>query len=73
MYNTWDAACWETCVREATVLGLLGFTGLGYFILQAQAAIRWDEMVLWTLLGSMLILAGDLVSALARSAIRHAT
>ncbi|MHC4937365.1 MAG: PhnE/PtxC family ABC transporter permease [Planctomycetota bacterium] len=64
---------WETCVREATVLGLLGFTGLGYFILQAQAAIRWDEMVLWTLLGSMLILAGDLVSALARSAIRHAT
>ncbi|MHC4847450.1 MAG: PhnE/PtxC family ABC transporter permease [Planctomycetota bacterium] len=63
---------WETCVREATVLGLLGFSGLGYYILQAQAAIRWDEMVLWTLLGSVLILAGDLVSALARSVIRSA-
>ena len=63
---------WETCVREATVLGLLGFTGLGYYILQAQAAIRWDEMMLWTLMGSMLILAGDFVSAFARRLIRHA-
>jgi len=63
---------WETCVREATVLGLLGFAGLGYRILQAKAAIRWDEMMLWTLLGSALILAGDFVSARARSFIRHA-
>jgi phosphonate transport system permease protein len=63
---------WETCVREATVLGLLGFSGLGYYILQSQAAIRWDEMTLWTLMGSMLILAGDFVSAMARRLIRHA-
>lgn len=64
---------WETCVREATVLGLLGFTGLGYYLLQAQAAIRWDEMLLWTLLGSALVVAGDLISALARGFIRRAT
>lgn len=63
---------WETCVREATILGLLGFSGLGYYILQAKAAIRWDELMLWTLLGSVLILAGDLVSAVARGMIRRA-
>jgi phosphonate transport system permease protein len=64
---------WETCVREATILGLLGFSGLGYYILQAKVAIRWDELMLWTLLGSVLILAGDLVSAIARGVIRRAT
>jgi phosphonate transport system permease protein len=64
---------WETCVREATILGLLGFSGLGYYILQAKAAIRWDELMLWTLLGSVLILAGDLVSAIARGVIRRAS
>ena len=62
---------WETCVREATILGLLGLSGLGSYILQAQAAIRWDEMVLWTLMGSVLIVAGDLLSALARRTLRH--
>ena len=64
---------WETCVREATILGLLGFSGLGYYILQAKAGDRWDELMLWTLLGSVLILAGDLVSAIARSVIRRAS
>jgi len=61
---------WETCVREATVLGLLGFAGLGYYIQQANAALFWDRMLLWTLLGSTLIVAGDLFSALARRAVR---
>ena len=61
---------WETCVREATVLGLLGFTGLGYYILQAKAAIFWDRMLLWVLIGSLLIVAGDLLSAFARRLVR---
>jgi len=61
---------WETCVREATVLGLLGFAGLGYYILQAKAALFWDRIALWTLLGSLLIVAGDLLSALARRYVR---
>jgi phosphonate transport system permease protein len=63
---------WETCVREATILGLLGFSGLGFYILQAQAALRWDELALWTLLGSALIIAGDLVSAPTRALVRNA-
>ena len=61
---------WETCVREATILGLLGFAGLGAQILQARAALRWDELALWTALGSALILAGDAASAAARRALR---
>jgi len=61
---------WETCVREATILGLLGFAGIGAYILQAQAAIRLDELLLWTLMGSLLILAGDALSGLVRRGIR---
>lgn len=63
---------WETCVREATILGLLGFSGLGWYILQAQAALRWDELALWTLLGSLLIVLGDFASTAARAWLRNA-
>jgi len=63
---------WETCVREATVLGLLGFVSLGWYIQQARAGVRYDEMLLFVLLGSLLILGGDLVSGLARSIVRRA-
>ncbi len=63
---------WETCVREATVLGLLGAAGLGKEILQAGAGDRHDEIVLFVLLGSALIIAGDVVSAVARSVVRRA-
>ncbi|MHC4958861.1 MAG: PhnE/PtxC family ABC transporter permease [Planctomycetota bacterium] len=64
---------WETCVREATVLGLLGFVSLGWYIQQARAGVRYDEMVLFVLLGSAIILAGDIVSAVARGIIRRAS
>lgn len=61
---------WETCVREATVLGLLGFLSLGWFIREARAAVRYDEMMLFVLLGSLIIIAGDLLSAVARRIVR---
>ena len=63
---------WETCVREATVLGMLGIVSLGYYIM-FDARPRWhvDEMVLLILLGSGIVLVGDLVSAVARAAIRR--
>ena len=41
-------------------------------ILEAQGADKWDVMLVWVLLGSLLILAGDLVSAVARNLIRTA-
>ncbi|MHC4548298.1 MAG: PhnE/PtxC family ABC transporter permease [Planctomycetota bacterium] len=63
---------WETCVREATVLGLLGFVSLGWYIQQARAGVRYDEMVLFVLLGAAIILVGDLTSALARALVRRA-
>ncbi|MDH3592972.1 MAG: ABC transporter permease subunit, partial [Planctomycetota bacterium] len=63
---------WETCVREATVLGLLGFVSLGWFITDAQVRTKYDEMVLFVLLGSAIILIGDLLSALARGLLRRA-
>jgi phosphonate transport system permease protein len=63
---------WETCVREATVLGLVGFVSLGYWIAEARAHDRYDEMMLLILLGAGLVLLGDLVSAITRSFVRRA-
>ena len=63
---------WETCVREATVLGLLGIVSLGYWIQDARARTHYDVMFLYILLGVVLILLGDFVSAVARAAIRRA-
>ena len=62
---------WETCVREATVLGMLGIVSLGYWIQDARARTHYDDMLLYVLLGSALVVAGDIVSALARSSVRR--
>jgi phosphonate transport system permease protein len=64
---------WETCVREATVLGILGLASLGFLIDEAQVRFRYDEMVLYILLGVAIVLLGDLVSAVARRLVRRAS
>jgi len=63
---------WETCVREATVLGMLGVASLGALIRDARAANFYDEMMFYVLLGAVLVMAGDIASALARRAVRRA-
>ena len=65
---------WETCVREATVLGLLGMASLGWLIDEAQVSgFKYDEMVFFIGLGVVIVLLGDLVSALARRVVRRAS
>jgi phosphonate transport system permease protein len=63
---------WETCVREATVLGMLGIASLGYWIDDARARGHTDELVFWVLLGGAIVMVGDATSALARWAVRRA-
>jgi phosphonate transport system permease protein len=63
---------WETCVREATVLGMLGILSLGRWIEDAHVRFRYDDMVFYVLLASLIVMLGDAVSALARRAVRHA-
>jgi len=63
---------WETCVREATVLGMLGIGSLGFWMMESRARNRYDELVYYILVGVLLVLAGDLLSALARRVIRRA-
>lgn len=63
---------WETCVREATVLGMLGIVSLGYWIVDARARNHYDEMLFLVLIGSAIVLAGDLVSAITREIVRRA-
>jgi phosphonate transport system permease protein len=63
---------WETCVREATVLGMLGIFSLGYFIVDARAHNHYDEMLFLVLIGAAIVIVGDVVSAIARGVIRRA-
>lgn len=62
---------WETCVREATVLGMLGVVSLGYLITDAKSGRAFDQMVFFVLLGALIVLAGDLLSALVRRWLRY--
>ena len=64
---------WETCVREATILGMLGVVSLGYWIADARTRGESDTFVFLILLGALIVLLGDLVSALARSLVRRAS
>lgn len=61
----------ETCVREATVLGMLGVVSLGYWIQDSRSRQFYDQMVLFVALGALLVLAADLVSALVRARLRR--
>ena len=64
---------WESCVREATVLGLLGIVSLGYWIQDARARLHYDEMFFLVLLGAVIVILGDIVSVIAREIIRRAS
>jgi phosphonate transport system permease protein len=64
---------YETCVREATVLGMLGVVSLGYWLQDARARQRYDEMLFYVGLGALLVLLGDLGSFLARRWVRRGT
>lgn len=62
---------WETCVREATVLGMLGFGSIGFAILDARTRGRYDELVFFVALGAAVVMLGDLASALVRRSLRR--
>ncbi|MGK0184241.1 MAG: phosphonate transport system permease protein [Verrucomicrobiales bacterium] len=61
---------WETCVREATVLGMLGVISLGYLVVAAKSGRAFDQMVFFVLLGGAIVLIGDLISGLVRRWLR---
>ena len=64
---------WETCVRDATVLGMLGIPTLGYYILEARAKDHLDEMLFFVILGSIVVLLGDLLSLFIRWRLQKAS
>tara|TARA_R110002096_G_scaffold243592_2_gene435725 strand:- start:618 stop:1538 length:921 start_codon:yes stop_codon:yes gene_type:complete len=60
---------WETCVKDATVLGMLGLLTLGKLIALSKGFF-WDQMFFYILLGSSVILVGDLFSTFLRRKLR---
>ena len=61
---------WESCMREATVLGMLGFSSLGYYISIRKSFREYDEILVFSLLGAAVIIVGDLASDLLRKRLR---
>lgn len=64
---------WESCIREATVLGMLGVASLGFLISDAKVSFFYDEMLLWVGLGAGLVFLGDLTSDFVRYKLRGKT
>lgn len=62
----------ETCVREATVLGMLGVVSLGYWIQDARSRQFYDQMVLFVGFGAGIVLCADLFSSFVRAKLRKA-
>lgn len=60
---------WETCLKDATVLGMLGLLTLGKLIALSKGFF-WDEMFFYILLGASFILIGDLFSTWLRRRLR---
>lgn len=61
---------WETCTKDATVLGMLGLLTLGHLIALSKGFF-WDRMFFYILLGSLVILVGDFISTLIRRWLRE--
>ncbi len=60
---------WETCVKDATVLGMLGLLTLGKLIALSKGFF-WDQMLFYVLLGGSVIVIGDLFSMTLRRWLR---
>ncbi len=61
---------WETCLREATILGMLGISSLGYYISISRNFLAYDRMIFFVMLGAIVIFAGDLFSDWLRRRLR---
>ena len=62
---------WESCVRESTVLGMLGMASLGFWIVDARARNMYDDMMFFVICGAILVVLGDFVSAFVRHRLRR--
>ena len=64
---------WETCIRDATVLGLLGISSLGFLIDEARARDNYDEWLFFILLSACIVIIGDFASEIVRNKLRSSS
>ena len=62
----------ETCVRDATVLGMVGIGSIGYLVVEARARQDVPEQFLLVLCGATIVLISDLLSRMVRRRLRVA-
>lgn len=73
-FNRWLAFYFyrlETCVREATVLGMLGILSIGYYVKELRARQFYDEMLVLVACGGLLVMLMDGVSGVVRGRLRR--
>lgn len=61
---------WEQCLREATILGILGLRTLGFHIHHAFAQFNYDEALFFIVVNSAFVVAFDLFTTKLRRAVR---
>lgn len=61
----------ETCVRDATVLGMVGIGSIGFLVVEARARQDTPEQFLLVLCGAAIVLCSDLLSRLVRRHLRE--
>ncbi len=61
----------ETCVREATVLGMLGVISIGYYAKEMRSRQFYDELFVLVLLGALLVILADALSGWLRNRLRQ--
>jgi len=62
---------WESCLREATIMGVLGVVSLGYLIDGAKTRFFYDDLLLYVILGAGLVILADVVSQIVRARLRE--
>ncbi len=62
---------WELCVRDSVVVGMLGVSSLGLWVMDARARDRYDEMLFFLVLSGVLVVFSEAVSLWVRSYFRR--
>ncbi len=64
---------WETCVRETAILGVLAIQTIGFHIDHAFAQFHYDRAIVFILMNSIIVIAGDLLGTIVRRRVRGST
>lgn len=60
---------WECSVRAATVLGMVGAGGIGFYIILAIRMVQFDQLLTGLIFILVIVSAGDIISSIVRETV----